>query len=337
MTSGIGVATLEIGWQDYEPGNGVWNTSYIQQQVQKANAFRAAGMRVALSPGLQFPASWVFGLDANTSYVNQYGDRFSSGSVGMNVANAVFDANVRNAQATYIARIAQDFGNNFTFIRIGGGWYGELHYPPANFNGHTNSYWAFDPNAQAGSPVKGWVPGQCCAAQAQQFYSYYSQSLINYENWQIQTFRSHFSAQIEILFAGWGLRPGDITNAVNGNLSGGTSAEVNGETQQSNDYADQVAQIADSGTIVYSDWLDAPDYGSTLNSESPVKYLVYLAQQKGLHVAGENTGAQSLSALQLCVSRVKTLGLLGMSWAWESNLFSGSSPNLGAYATAIAS
>jgi hypothetical protein len=331
--AGLTVATLELGWDNYEPSNGSFNSSYIGQQQQKLQALKAAGFKVALDPGLQYPPSWVFGLDSNTYYVNQYGDRYAPGSAGQNVVNAVFDQNVRTAVAAYIARIASDFGDSFSFIRVGGGWYSELHYPPSNYNGHSNSYWAFDPNAQAGSPVPGWKPGQCCSSQAQQFWNYYSQSLIGYQNWQLQTYRSHFSAQLEMLYPSWGLRPGDITAAVNGNLSGSTSAEINGETQQDTDFADEVNAITVSNTVVYSTWLDAPDQGTTLNSESPIKYLVYLAQQKGLPAAGENAGQQSLSAMQLCVQRVKGLGLLGMSWAWESNLFSGSSPTLTDYQT----
>lgn len=337
VAGGISVATLELGWDAYEPGNGAWNTTYINQQVQKANAFVAAGMRVSLSPGLQYPPSWVFALDANTYFVNQYGDHYAPTAIGMKEANAVYDPAVRNAQATYIARIAQDFGGTLSFIRLGGGWYGELHYPPQSFNGHNNSYWAFDANAQASSPARGWIPGHCCAAQAQQFWNYYAQSLVGYESWQIQTFRSHFSAQLEILFPGWGLRPGDVANAVNANLSGTTPAEVYGEMQQDSGYADEVNAVTDSRTIIYSDWLDAPDHGATLNTESPVKYLAYLAGGRGLRVAGENTGTQSLAALQLCVARVRALGLLGMNWAWEGNLFAGTSPTLSGYAGVIRS
>lgn len=53
----------------------------------------------------------------------------------------------------------------FDSIRIGGGVQGELRYPPPLWNGHKNSYWAFDAYAQntviSGIPANlvGWRPG----------------------------------------------------------------------------------------------------------------------------------------------------------------------------------
>jgi len=333
----VTVATLELSWQNYETSPGVFNTSYISQQQQKLQGMRSAGMRVALDAGVQYPPSWVFGLDANTYYVNQYGDRYApTGNPGLAVANTVFDPNVRQAMGTYLARIAQDFGESFAFVRAGGGWYSELHYPAASYNGHSNSYWAFDANAQAGSPVPGWKPGQCCATQAQQFWNYYVSSLVSYQNWQVTSYHSDFpSALVEVLYPGWGVRPGQDTAAVNADLGGTTSAEINGETQQGTEFSSEVAGLSTTATAVYSTWLDAADQGTTTQSESPIAYLVSLASPRGIPAAGENAGAQSLSAMQLCVSRVKSLGLLGMSWAWESNLYSGSSPTITDYGTLI--
>jgi hypothetical protein len=69
---GVRVAHLELGWDNYEPQDGVFSSAYASQARQRLDAFRAAGMKVVLGLGLQYPPSWVYGYPGSR-YMNQYG------------------------------------------------------------------------------------------------------------------------------------------------------------------------------------------------------------------------------------------------------------------------
>jgi hypothetical protein len=335
--AGVSLASLELVWSSYEPQPGVFDDSYAAQQRQKAASLRGAGVGVVLDAGLQYAPGWLFDRDPNAYFVNQYGDRYSGGLLGTQVGNGVFDPLVRQAQSDYLKRIASDLGDGFVAIRVGGGWYGELHFPAASYNGHSNSYWAYDANAVAGSPVKGWSPGQPSAAQAQAFWSYYTGKLTEYLKWQLTTYRSHFSSSLEILYPGWGVRPGDAAAAIAGLLSGQTPSEVNGETQQGNDFAATLSAISDPGIIPYSTWLDAPDKGTTPNAVSPIRYLQLLAAPRGLSIAGENADSgRTDGSMRLCIQRVRTIpGMAGMMWLAEPDLIQSGQRALGVYGQLI--
>ena len=321
--AGLSLLSLELNWDQYEPEQGKFDGSYIEEQRQKLRAFCRAGFAVVLSTGLSHPPSWVFKLDPNTYYVNQYGDRFDPSDSGKKSANAVFNPSVRQAQATYLARVAADLGDSFYAIRVGGGPYGELHYPFADYNGHGDSYWAYDANAQKDSPVPGWKPGQGSQADARRFWDYYASKLRDYETWQVETYRRSFSGWLEMLFPGWGIRPGEVDKAVEGRLGGGTAAEKEGAMQQSTDFASQVENLSDQHVVVYSTDLGASDRGTTSSTVSPIRYLHDLASRANLPVAGENQGSgDSVEVMRLCINRVKIMGLMGMMWLDEPQLVS---------------
>ena len=93
LQAGLRARTLEIGWNLYEPREGVWNTAYMEQQKKLATQMRAAGFSVILDLGVQNPPDWVLALP-NSRFVNQYGDTFQAG-LGINGVNAIFSGAVR--------------------------------------------------------------------------------------------------------------------------------------------------------------------------------------------------------------------------------------------------
>ena len=56
---GVKVAMMELNWKNYEPQQGVFNTTYEQQMKTRYAALKAAGMRVTLGLGLHFTPTWV--------------------------------------------------------------------------------------------------------------------------------------------------------------------------------------------------------------------------------------------------------------------------------------
>jgi hypothetical protein len=243
---------------------------------------------------------------------------------------------VRNAEAAYIARVGADFGDNFYAVRAGGLLQNELRYPPATMNGHANSYWAFDGNAQAGSPVPGWRPGQAGSAQARAFIDHYLNSLVDFQNWLVGTYRSRFpSAWMQLLKPSWGLRPGDVDAAVARNLDGSTNPAGWGTLAMGLDWQRQVNALGDTHVQLYNSWMERGDDGGSPATMAPAHYLATLGAAKGLRTVGENaTPGGSAQNMATIVQRARAWGLAGLMWLHEGSLYS-SGASLSAYAALI--
>jgi hypothetical protein len=335
--AGVTVGALELNWSSYEPAPNQFDAGYAAQQRQRLDGLRGAGLSAVLDVGLQYPPAWVFNLDGNTRFVNQYGDAWHGG-VSEDVPNAVFNPRVREAMATYIARVAADFGDSFYAVRAGGLLQNELRYPPATANGHANSYWAFDGNAQAASPVPGWRPGQAGTAQATAFLNYYLNALTDFQTWLTGTYRSHFaSAWLQLLKPSWGMRPGDFQDAAAHNLDGSTKPAGWGTLAMGLDWERQVNAIADPHVQLYASWLERGDDGNTPTTMAPAHYLATLGAAKGLRTAGENADPGDGAAMMATVvQRARAWNLVGLMWLHESSLFGGGA-SLGQYASLITS
>jgi hypothetical protein len=332
--AGVDTALLELGWNDFEPSPGTVSSTYVSWAKSRLAAYKQAGFKVALEIGLHHPPAWVMSLDANTHFVNQYGDVYTDSDGGP--ANGVWDPSVRQAEAQYIGLVRANLGDSFDDIRVGGLESDELRLPGPSYNGHTNSYWAFDANAQAGSPVPGWKPGQPTSTQATEFLGYYLNALTGFQNFLISTYRSNFSAELEVLYPSWGLRPGDISNAESSDLDGSTLAAGWGTLAMGLDWADQVASISDAHTMAYTTWLERKDDGTTATSASPARYLTMLAYPRGIPVSGENANYMATwSDMQQCFWFVQNLQLSGVMWMNEWALVSGPNVTLSEYASEI--
>ncbi len=299
---------IPIGWNAVEPQQNVYNTDALAQFKSEITTLNGYGFQVVLDLGLQYPPSWVFSLPGATRFVNQYGDVWQ-GSTGEDVANAVFDTSVRSAEAGYIQQLAKSLGSSaFAAVRVGGLLSGELRYPDAVDNGHTDSIWDYDSAAQAGAPYKGWKPGTGTAAQARASVQYYFNSLTGYETWLMKTVNGAFpGVNQQVMLPGWGMRPGMLDDAVNTGMTNNSIAEVNGMIASGLDWANQVKAISTAGVngTVYTTWLDAQTQANTVQGEAPVDYLASLAAQYHLPLSGENAGGGGTAALALCVQRVQ--------------------------------
>ncbi|SDI79012.1 hypothetical protein SAMN05444157_0172 [Frankineae bacterium MT45] len=319
--------TLGLGWDNIEPQSGVFSSYELGLVASRLKTLQQAGYHVILDLGLQYPPSWVFGLAGATRFVDQYGDSWH-GPLSQDVPNAVFNVAVRAAQGQYIARVAAALGaKNFASIRVGGLLSGELRYPPATYNGHSNLLWDYDPAARAQAPYPDWRPATGAGTasteapqqmqQAQASLAYYYSSLTGYQTWLMKTVAAAFgTTNQEVLFPSWGLRPGMTEAAIAAGDRGTTNAEINGMISSGLDWPAQVAAIAAAhinGTV-YCTWLDAPAQGTTIQQVTPIDYLASLAKEYGLPVAGENTGGGGPAALTLSVKRAKADGLTGVMY-----------------------
>jgi hypothetical protein len=100
--------------------------------------------------------------------------------------------------------------------------------------------------------VPGWTPGNPSPnGEAAKFLDWYLDSLVDYQNWQISSLRATgYNGKIMMLYPSWGIRPGQIEEAVATNLNGTTSVEKNGEIQRGYDFARQVRAIEDPKVVL---------------------------------------------------------------------------------------
>ena len=326
--AGIRFRIFSLDWNAYAPAETKIDAGYVAAKRAELAAVQAAGFGVILSLGFHDPPRWIHQRYANSYYVNQYGDRYVDAADGSD-ANLVFNSDLRRAASVYIDSVFATFGTAFAAVRLGGGRYGELTYPPAEYGGRTNCYWAFDANALASMPVRNWRPAHAAlAGEAQRFVNWYLDRLVDFQNWQIDAVRAAgYDGPLMMLYPSWGIRRGDLNDAIRGDLAGTTPAEQNGEIQRGYDFVRQIGAIHDPEVIVTTTWLDADPSGDNQVDPrywSPVKYLAHLAQTHPLHLSvyGENTGQGSVQQLALSADQTVHYGLIGMAWLNERELFS---------------
>lgn len=342
--AGINAKVVRLSWRDYMSGDGLTNTTYVASKQMEFAQLRDAGFSLILDVGLQNTPRWLHQSYPNSYYVDQFGETYTGdpSQPDQGDANLVFNPVIRNLAADYLRRIFADFGTSFAAVRLGGGNRGELTYPPATNGANGNLYWAFDANARIGLPTPNWRPGQPqSSGEAATFLNWYLSSLVWFQDWQISTVRQWYSGPIMMLYPGWGIRPGQVDQAVADDLDGGSSAEVNGEIQGGRDFARLIGSLNDPHTIVTTTWLDADvgqqDNGSDPRNWSPVHYLSTLANPLGLSMYGENTGQGTPSNLALSFSQRQRYSLIGLDWYNEAELLSGQYASLSQFAQAIAS
>ncbi len=505
---GVRATTFELQWKRYEPAQGVYDTVYIEHMITILRDLKSQGWYVQLAPGYHYVPAWVFSQYPNVYYVNQFGESYNPDPASQgdfHVINAPFNPQARDLIAGYIARIFQDFDQadpmlHFDSVRVGGGVQGELRYPPFNWNGRANSFWAFDSFAQdpsvSGIPVSvvgwrpgidpnpgsegrgelivnpgfeqthtyfpipawspedeitaevvttnphegsralqltvttphrihqyvrvepntvydvgGWLksgdgagfarifvnqydanrqpipgapytkleskarnwtqqnyslvtspstrflkvemdgdrPGIFCFdglrlnrsgesnSQARDieaplaFYEWYVQSLTDYQNWQISLMRQFFDGQIDVLYAGKGLLPNQVSEALTNDLRGDGWGEDSSALYAASLHDRHVASLCHTPAIaLYLSGVDRPEAGA-VNDQSPnrmewsaARWIAGLAHGCGLAVWGENSGQDNLASMQLSAERMHANGFIGLMWGFESELYANS-------------
>lgn len=363
--AGVRVVHLELGWDAYEPREGAFNAAYATAAAQKLKVFRDAGLQVVLGVGLQYPPAWIYTYP-NSRYVDQVGH--TAGAV-----NLTFNQALRQRAAAYIARVHQDLGlNNFVAVRIGSGGLIEAMYPSENEGGGTNSYWAFDVNAQGGTgrpasiaanPYPGWQPGQTSyqgqpftVAQVQIWYDWYLGAMVDGINWQLGVYQQlGYTGDRQVLLPGLGSRPDEYGSAIAHYLNGtGDTMQTMGRAAVWNKviagltnrqkvviYISSLADGSGGNNVCSSADMAVREDDPQVDTWSAARWISYNANRYGLQKNGENPGsvdtkAYGLSMLQAAVLQMRACGLQGMMWAHEANLYDNTSGiTVADYAAAI--
>lgn len=251
--AGVSIGLVELQWGLAEPAPGTYDMNYLRGVAAAITMARNAGYKVTLNTGIQDAPAWLL-AKPGARFVDQNGAVFT----GQAVPNLVFGTSLRTYARDYLATLFKVLGTDFNVVRVGGGMSGELSYP-YTFNAQTlvaNRYWAFDVNAAATDPVPTWRPGRPSPhGEAARFLDWYQNALVGYQNWQISVLRQvGYTGNAAVLYPSFGMRPGDADKAVADNLSGASSAEINGEVQRGYDFARQISALTDPKAVVYGTW-----------------------------------------------------------------------------------
>lgn len=503
---GVRATVFELHWRHYEPQDGVYDQAYIDHAKQILSQLKSAGWYIQLVPGYHYVPDWVFTQYPDMFYRNQFGENYDpdANTAGdYRVLNAAFNPQARALISRYLARVFQDFNpSDFDSVRVGGSVLGEIRYPPPDWNGHPNSYWAFDVHAQnpaessIPASVVGWRPGidpnpgsqgrgqlivnpgfeqvhpsfsvlawspedEILAELTPQdvhtgsqalkltistphrihqfvrvepnvtyqfggwlkstdsakkarllftqydannqpvpdvpfvklesnaptwsdksgslttasttrflkveldgnapgayyfddlwlkragetnvqerdinvplaFYDWYVQALTNYQNWQIAEIRKYTSTQLDLVYAGKGLMPNHLTDALTNDLIGDSWSESSSALYSGSLYDRHVAGLQTLENIaLYLTGIEDPpadqvDDTSPYPSQwSAARWLASLAQAQGLIIWGENSGGNNKDQMQLATRRMLANGYLGLLWGFESELYANPNP-----------
>ncbi len=335
--AGVRVAMQSIGWSNYEPADGVFNEAYMDDVKNSIKMDLAAGLKVVISPAIQYPPSWVMNLPG-AHYVNQYGVTASPGSAGgYGDPNFVFSQTVRDKVAQFETHVMQQLAadpeigyRNIWAIRYVNGPLGEALYPLADDQqGHNNSYWAYDANAQGqgrdrpatipANPFPGWVPGDTTyhgqpfsTAQVRQWYNWYLNALIDFINWHTELYRNphgiNYQGYLQLLTPGVGARAFEYNGSIARYLDG--SRDPNGTVSRAAVwYKIYPALVDKTGIVAYvtsmADGSGIPQNDGCHGGEaqvnyatdpqvdtwSAVRYISGLADKYGMLKSGENPGS----------------------------------------------
>lgn len=346
--AGVRLAVLELRWDSWQPRPGNVDSGYRSERRRTADAYRAAGYRVAVDVGLQHPPDWVLQLPSGQLRAQ---DGRLSGS-----ANLFFSRHVQAAAATYMADAVQAMGEVWSY-RAGLSQEGEALYPRTP----QGEWWAFDEAAQGqalqdlpagrgATPLPGWVPGTALwrgrevrPEEVEAWYDWYVTASIAAHTWQVQAYRdAGFSGVVALVLPGVGVRPRELQARLADRLAVPTD-DVYQTLNRAAVWYRLLADLPDRGTLAvdvssvydgsgsprgnscHSDD-DAVDYltEDVIGTWSSTRWLSYLARRLGYRtVIGESTGDNSAADLAAAVRLSQQCRLTALQWAWDYQLHDG--------------
>lgn len=300
-------AIINVNWNDWQPSaTGTTDAATAATLVANVNHALSIGLQPIISINLHYPASWV--LSAVEPFKDQSANQYldTNTTFGKAVRNWMWTTTGRTYVADFISRVGSTLGSLASQIvgaRLGGGWYGELHYPQAVSGGPTYAWQGFGTSMQSGTglasdltvcPLPGYVPYTGTDAQDCQWLNWYINGIVTWALWLIQQHKNAgFTQNLYVLCPGYGVRLNMLRSS-----NGYKQAAALGE--------DPVRVIGaimnDPAVWPYNTWLNTDDGfpGGTVDSDkSAWKSLWEKSYVRGKHynLWGENTGGESNSGM----------------------------------------
>lgn len=166
------------------------------------------------------------------------------------------------------------------------------------------------------------------------FYDWYVQSLTNYQNWQINEIRKAYQGQLDIVYAGKGVRPYQVVDALANDLRGDGWSEKNSGLYAASDYARHVNELSTYQNVaLYVTGIEVPPADQVSDNSpfpgnwSAARWLAQIARNHSVMIWGENTGFNDRQDMSLAIQRMRGNGFVGILWAFESELYASENPN----------
>jgi len=332
----IGIRVWRVGllWHFYEPRENEFNQTYIAGFRNYLSAIRQADLKIVLWISFHwYVPDWVYAIP-NSRVVNQYGDEYvGNPETGRDFANWIWNPAIRAILANTLKHILEDFGTDFWAVSPAIGRWGEIQYPPPEYNGHTNSYWAFDELAQADCPVPSWKPGDPSPNdEARIFIDWYVDSYIGALNWIINEVRKYYSGTITFGMSGWGFCRW-FDEVISTNLNGTSISEQWGQVSKGYNWERIVSGIEDPNFMPWQTGVDCPwsiysGVPANDTSENPrmwsmAKWLAHLAHRNGFKVMCEPSGDVETQedTMQKSFENMHKNGYIGILWFNEDYFF----------------
>ncbi|MHC1560705.1 hypothetical protein ACR9E3_17240 [Actinomycetospora sp. C-140] len=255
--AGLSVAVVEAYWDRLQPRPGAFDADAAAELAARVGRCLAAGHRVVLGSGTQYPPSWVTGLP-HALLRDQRGAAPLTGGL-----DTVFAAEPRAALDDYLTRLVAALPpGRVSGIRVGTSAAGEIGYPGPETSGYgVTSWWGFSEPAQTGvglapgqraAPLPGWVPGTATwegravtAVDAGQWLGWYTGALVTALAAQARTLRAAgFSGEVHVPMPGRGVLPADRSVAMGSLLDGHGGRD--GALERGLDYVAAMPALADA-------------------------------------------------------------------------------------------
>jgi hypothetical protein len=362
---GIQVAYLELRWDRYEPSPRSYNRRYINEAKKRLQKLRAAGALVELAVGLNRPPSWLFRHYPDTAYVNQYRRRYTrtADMVFSQIARREAQRYISRVQRDiglkhiWAIRVGVDANGEFIYPPTDADGIHDNSYWAFDVNAQAPAADPRRPRSISPNPFPGWKPGErtyrgkpFSVAQVARWYDWYLAALADAVNWQIRYYRSlGYRSYLKVLVPGTGYFPSSYDNALANYLDGTVAPGLLGlgagffktipfVTERANVEIVATSLVNGSGMPRNNgctpadgkvDVLaDPPD--PTIFDWSSVRWIVNIARRSGFAlVNGESAGTHVApyypAVIDDAAYQMATCGLEGLMWAFDSNLYDGTS------------
>jgi hypothetical protein len=301
-------AVINVNWNAFQPSATGTTDATAAGALTAAYAHALSiGLKPILSINIHYPPTWV--LSGVEKFTDQSGNDYTDTNVGLGkaVRNWMWTANGRTYVADFIARVAAVLGPTNVGLtdgcRVGGGWYGELHYPQAVSGGPTFAWQGFGASMQSGTgiasdltvcPIPGYTPFTGTDAQDCLFLNWYLNGLVTWALWLLNQHKAAgFTRNLFLMLPGYGVRLNQLRTS-----TGYKQAAALGE-----DHVRAIGAIMNDPAVwPYSTWLNTADgfVGGTVDSDKSAWKSLYeksLARGKHYNLWGENTGNESDSGM----------------------------------------
>lgn len=299
-------AVINANWNALQPSaTGALDATGSAAVVAAHDHAVSVGLTPILSLNLHYPPSWV--LSGVEPFKDQSGNQYLDTNVGAGkaVRNWMWTASGRTYVADLITRLAAGMGADRVAAtdgcRIGGGWFGELHYPEPVSGGPTYAWQGFGASMQTGTglasdqvvcPVPGYTLYSGTDAQDAAFLNWYLNGLLTWALWLIgQHKTAGWTRNLYLMLPGYGVR----SNQIRGSASGG----YNQAASRGEDHIRAIgATMKDPAVWPYSTWLNTADgfAGGTVDSDKAAWKSLFekaVVRGKAWNLLGENTGGES--------------------------------------------